>query len=287
MCARAVPFYRSAPAPQAPFPCALGWCGPHHAAKAQCARAKRSVEDVEQVREPFLRFVVAVVSVIAMVALRLVGRRLAAPTVALALVVLPRPRAPSIAASRARRGRATHPRHLGQTSICTSLRRTSCMPSSQFGHTTAVSAAAPALGLDSRPPVAAAPAGLAKARPPHRQFNRVRAADPGTERRGHRRGQQRRSRSATTLATSPGRGRGRPGRPLPVVDGRHAGPGRVRVPYRMSSGVAKLGISKTTAGHTITRARTASIGISMITVSLSASVMRMPAIAQAIRRQSP
>jgi hypothetical protein len=57
--------------------------------------------------------------------------------------------------------------------------------------------------------------------------------------------------------------------------------------YRMNSGVAKLGIRRTTVGQTITRARTASIGISMIIVSLSASVMRMPAIAQAIRRQRP
>ena len=54
-----------------------------------------------------------------------------------------------------------------------------------------------------------------------------------------------------------------------------------------NSGETRLGRKSATCGQTIRSARTASMGISMISVSLSASVMRMPATAQAIMRQRP
>ena len=65
--------------------------------------------------------------------------------------------------------------------------------------------------------------------------------------------------------------------------------GRLSQPsfYFRNSGEIRLGSSSDTFGQTITSARTRSIGISMMPVSLMASRMRMPATEQATNRHNP
>ncbi len=79
------------------------------------------------------------------------------------------------------------------------------------------------------------------------------------------------------------------GAPAPVV--RSFPPGRAESPpplsYLRNSGEISRGSNSATSGQMMTSASTRSIGISMIIVSFSASITRIPATWQAIIRHSP
>lgn len=78
--------------------------------------------------------------------------------------------------------------------------------------------------------------------------------------------------------------------PSSATDVRHTrwdGTSPVARIYLRNSGEMRLGRNNEIFGQTITRPRTTNMGISMRPVSLMASRMRMPAMEQAINRQSP